>query len=111
VACLLSIGAFDLWFVPPYHTFDVHDAAYFLTFAVMLAVALIMSQLTSRIRGTSQCAEAEALVVPIRSSSRVTGIVTVKPDSPERQVSSADRLTVEAMVDFAGVTFERTVLA
>src|SRR5215207_1779611 len=50
LASLLSIAVFDFWFVPPYHTFDVHDKAYFLTFGVMLAVALAMSQLTARIR-------------------------------------------------------------
>ena len=50
LATVLSIAAFDLLFVPPYYTFNVHNAAYFLTFTVMLAVALIMSRLTSRIR-------------------------------------------------------------
>src|SRR5690349_632839 len=50
VACLASIAAFDFWFVPPYYTFGVHDAAYFLTFAVMLVVALAISELTARIR-------------------------------------------------------------
>src|SRR5215212_4314486 len=50
LASLLSIVAFDFWFVPPYHTLSVHDTAYVLTFGVMLAVALVMSQLTGRIR-------------------------------------------------------------
>src|SRR6478672_8773743 len=50
VACLSSIAVFDFWFVPPYHTFSVRDPAYVLTFVVMLAVALVMTQLTMRIR-------------------------------------------------------------
>src|SRR5690349_21765064 len=50
LATLLSIAAFDFVFVPPYYTFDVHNAAYFLTFGVMLGVALIMSRLTERLR-------------------------------------------------------------
>src|SRR6476620_1978138 len=50
VACLSSIAVFDFWFVPPYHTFSVRDPAYVLTFVVMLAVALVMPQLTMRIR-------------------------------------------------------------
>ena len=49
LASLLSIAAFDFGFVPPYRTFEVNDAAYFLTFGVMLAVALAMSQLTARV--------------------------------------------------------------
>lgn len=50
VASALSIAVFDFVFVPPYYTFAVHDSAYFLTFIVMLVVALIMSGLTARIR-------------------------------------------------------------
>jgi two-component system, OmpR family, sensor histidine kinase KdpD len=50
LASLLSIAAFDFGFVPPFNTFRVQNTAYFLTFAVMLAVALTMSQLTGRIR-------------------------------------------------------------
>ena len=47
---LLSIAAFDVAFVPPYFTFHVHDADYILTFAVMLAVATLMSRLTAKVR-------------------------------------------------------------
>ena len=54
LACVLSIAAFDFGFVPPYYTFNVHEAAYFLTFGVMLAVALVMSQLTTRIRSQAE---------------------------------------------------------
>ena len=43
VAALLSVGLFDLLFVPPYYTFAVSDVRYLFTFAVMLAVALAMS--------------------------------------------------------------------
>src|SRR6476660_2331638 len=50
LSSLLSIAAFDFAFVPPRYTFNVHDTAYYLTFGVMLAVALSMGQLTARIR-------------------------------------------------------------
>jgi two-component system sensor histidine kinase KdpD len=46
----LSILAFDFFFVPPYYRLSVHDTDYYLTFGVMLVVAVIMSGLTSRIR-------------------------------------------------------------
>jgi two-component system sensor histidine kinase KdpD len=58
LASLLSIAAFDFLFVPPYYTFDVHDGAYLLTFAVMLAVALTMTRLTGQI--LEHAAEAES---------------------------------------------------
>ena len=202
LACVLSIAAFDFGFVPPYYTFDVHEAAYFLTFGVMLAVALVMTQLTTRIRsqaeeakereqrtaarfalsrelamldsipaqiavaerhigqagggeaatvfgetrgessaphwpddgvfdsvavrvaaswvyengesagwGTTQCAEAEALVVPLKNSKGTIGIVTLKPESPERILSPAERRTVEALATQAATALERTLLA
>jgi two-component system sensor histidine kinase KdpD len=57
MASLLSIAAFDFLFVPPYYTFDVHDGAYLLTFAVMLVVALTMTRLTGQI--LEHAAEAE----------------------------------------------------
>ena len=50
VASVLGIAAFDFVFVPPYYTFNVHNAAYFLTFGVMLAVAVVMSRLTAQLR-------------------------------------------------------------
>ncbi|HET6576688.1 MAG TPA: DUF4118 domain-containing protein [Gemmatimonadales bacterium] len=50
LACVLAIAAFDYLFVPPYSTFDVHDADYLFTFGVMFVVALLMTGLTGRIR-------------------------------------------------------------
>jgi two-component system, OmpR family, sensor histidine kinase KdpD len=196
VASLLSIAAFDFGFVPPYYTFDVHNTAFFLTFAVMLAVALGMSRLTGRIReqaeealereqlagaqyglsrelagaetvpgqveivrrhiaqagrgealivlsragascpdlgvfdsvavrvaatwayehgesagwATSHCAEAEALAVPLRAPTRVTGIVVLRPDKPDGFLSPSRRRLVEALADQAATAFERSEL-
>ena len=50
LASLLSVAAFDLLFVPPQGTFAVSDAQYIVTFAVMLAVALLISTLGARLR-------------------------------------------------------------
>ena len=47
---VLSVAAFDVFFVSPYLTFAVSDAEYLVTFAVMLLVALIISALTVRLR-------------------------------------------------------------
>ena len=48
VASILSVGAYDFFFVPPYLTFAVSDIQYLLTFAVMLVVALTISGLAVR---------------------------------------------------------------
>jgi two-component system sensor histidine kinase KdpD len=54
LASILSVAAFDFFFVPPYFTFAVADKQYLVTFAVMLVVALVISGLTVRIRWLAQ---------------------------------------------------------
>jgi two-component system sensor histidine kinase KdpD len=56
LASVLSIAAFDFWFVRPFNTFAVSDARYVLTFGVMLVVAIVMSRLTARIRQQAEAA-------------------------------------------------------
>jgi two-component system sensor histidine kinase KdpD len=56
LASVLSVGAFDFFFVPPYLTFAVSDAEYLITFAVMLLVGLVISNLTLRIRSQAEVA-------------------------------------------------------
>jgi two-component system sensor histidine kinase KdpD len=51
---LLSVAAFDIFFVPPRGTFTVDDPQYLLTFAMMLAVGLIISGLTGRVRARAK---------------------------------------------------------
>jgi two-component system, OmpR family, sensor histidine kinase KdpD len=48
MASVLSVALFDFFFVPPRFTFAVAEASSLVTFAVMLAVALITAELTSR---------------------------------------------------------------
>jgi two-component system sensor histidine kinase KdpD len=50
LASILSVAAFDFFFVRPFYSFAVSDTQYFVTFAVMLVVALVISGLTVRIR-------------------------------------------------------------
>jgi two-component system sensor histidine kinase KdpD len=47
---LLSVAAFDFFFVPPYYTFAVSDIRYFVTFLVMFIVSFVISRLTLRVR-------------------------------------------------------------
>lgn len=49
LAAFVSVGLFDYFFVPPRLSFAVSDVQYLLTFAVMLAVALIIGQLTANL--------------------------------------------------------------
>ena len=45
LSSVLCVAAFDFMFVPPQGAFTVDDAQYLLTFAIMLAVALVISGL------------------------------------------------------------------
>ncbi len=198
LASVLSIAAFDYGFVPPFYTFNVHNTAFFLTFAVMLVVAMGMSELTGRIReqaeeaiegeqlaaaqytlsreladaaglqeqiaiatrhisqagqgetlillsdstgsadigrfdavdsvavrvaarmaleqgesagwGTSHGADAEALVVPLKSSVRVMGIVILYPQSSDDLLPLQRRRMIETLAEQAAVSFERAQL-
>ncbi|MBV8032876.1 MAG: sensor histidine kinase KdpD [Betaproteobacteria bacterium] len=47
---VIAVAAFDFFFVPPLLTFAVTDVQYLLTFGIMLAVGLLISDLTSRVR-------------------------------------------------------------
>ncbi len=56
VATLLSVGAFDFFFVPPFFTFAVSEFRFFLTFGVMFFVAHLITRLTLQIRDQAEAA-------------------------------------------------------
>jgi len=60
-ASLLGIGAFDYFFVLPAGTLHVDDPQYLLTFAMMLAVGLIVSHLTETVRARARAQAALAI--------------------------------------------------
>jgi two-component system sensor histidine kinase KdpD len=56
VASFLSVLAFDFFFVPPRFSFAVSDVQYLFTFAVMLAVGLVTSNLAVNLRSQAKVA-------------------------------------------------------
>jgi two-component system sensor histidine kinase KdpD len=50
LAATLSVAAYDFFFVPPRFTFAVSDTRHILTFAMMFAVGILLSELTVRVR-------------------------------------------------------------
>jgi two-component system sensor histidine kinase KdpD len=86
-AAFLSIALFDFFFVPPRFTFAVADLHYVLTFAVMLACALTISELSVRLRSYGEAArererrtaELYAMsheLVPTLSVAELVGVIT-----------------------------------
>jgi two-component system, OmpR family, sensor histidine kinase KdpD len=54
---VLGVAAFDYFFVPPYLTLAVTDTEYVLTFLGLLAVGLVISQLTALVREQAESAK------------------------------------------------------
>jgi two-component system sensor histidine kinase KdpD len=50
LAAVLSVASFDFFFVQPRFSFAVSDVQYLVTFGVMLAVGLLIGQLTAHLR-------------------------------------------------------------
>ncbi len=56
LAAVLAVVSFDFFFVPPPYTLNVSDARYFLTFAMMLVVGVVIGTLTLRLREQQRAA-------------------------------------------------------
>jgi two-component system sensor histidine kinase KdpD len=71
LAAVLSVAAFDFFFVPPHLTFAISDTEYLVTFAVMLVTGLVISTLTARLRQQAEAAgEREARTAALYAMSR-----------------------------------------
>jgi two-component system sensor histidine kinase KdpD len=56
LASFVGVGLFDFFFVPPRFSFAVSDVQYLVTFVVMLAVGLLIGQLTAGLKVQAQAA-------------------------------------------------------
>jgi two-component system sensor histidine kinase KdpD len=54
LAAVLSVAAFDFFFVPPYLTFAVTHTQYLITFGVMLLVSFLISTLAVRVKAQAE---------------------------------------------------------
>ncbi len=84
LAAFLSILAFDVVFVPPQFSLDVADLSYLVTFGTMLAVALLISGFTLRIREQAALArERERRTAALYALSRDLGATRSRADVVE----------------------------
>lgn len=63
LASILSVAAYDFFFVHPYLSFAVSDTQYLLTFAMMLTVALLISTLTTQVKEHAEAADQASMQV------------------------------------------------
>jgi two-component system, OmpR family, sensor histidine kinase KdpD len=99
VATVLSVAAFDFFFVRPYLTFAVSDAEYLVTFVVMLAVGLVISTLTVRLRQQATVARSR--------EQRITALYTM---SREFASTRGIKKVLRAAVQNINQTFDSQVV-
>ena len=95
---ILSVAAFDYFFVPPRLTLAVADTEYLLTFIGLLAVSLVISQLTAMVRGQAEAVQRRE-------------VETVELYELGRDLTVAANLdaVAEAAISHVGQTFSREV--
>ena len=94
LASLLSVLAFDFFFVPPFLTFAVSDVQYVFVFVVMFIVAITISTLTVRIQRQADAAsQRERRTAALYAMSREFASTS----SPERLVQVATEHISEVM--------------
>jgi two-component system sensor histidine kinase KdpD len=60
---------------------------------------------------TSHCAEAEAMLIPVRTATASLGVMALRPEPAGRQLTEEQRETVAALGAHASAVIERTMLA
>ena len=78
-ACILGVGCFDFFFVPPQFLFAISDIQYIFTFLLMVIVALVTSELAVKLRREVRFAKASAdrATALARVASDLSGAVTI----------------------------------
>ncbi len=97
-AALVSVVAFNFFFVPPRYTFEVADPQYLITFASLLIVGLAISTLASRVR--EQVEDARR---------RATQMATLYALSRDLAAAAGLEAIMQAVITHIGQTFDREV--
>ena len=98
VTSILGVAAFDYFFVPPHLTLAVSDTEYLLTFLGLLAVGLVISQLTAQARE-----QAEAV------QRREVQTVELYELGRDLTVAATLESVIQAAISHVGQTFSREV--
>jgi two-component system sensor histidine kinase KdpD len=136
LAAALSVAAYDFFFVPPRYTFAVSDTRHVLTFAMMFAVGITLSELTVRVRtqarearhresvtaalyalardlGAAADAGSVAASLAKRAADAFDGTVAVlvaDPDGALREVARSGEAVLDARIGASHVGRRRTAV-
>jgi two-component system, OmpR family, sensor histidine kinase KdpD len=86
-ASLISVLTFDFFLVPPLFTFAVSDTEYFITFVVMLLVAIVISTITGRLFAFANATRNRE--ARLRSFYRMSRTLSETPDQNEMMQAAA----------------------
>lgn len=86
-ASVISVLTFDFFLVPPLFTFVVSDTEYFITFLVMLIVAIVISTITGRLFAYANATRNRE--ARLRSFYRVSRTLSETPDQTEMLQAAA----------------------
>lgn len=103
---VLSVGAFDYFFVPPKLTFAVADWQYLVTFAIMLVVGLVISGLTTAVRASENERLRSALLASISHDLRTP--LAVISGASSSLVERGGRMEAEEQRALARSIFEQS---
>jgi two-component system sensor histidine kinase KdpD len=95
---ILGVAAFDFFFVPPHLTLAVSDTEYLLTFLGLLAVGIVISQLTAVVRGQAEAAQAREIQT-----------VALYELGRDLTVTAGLEAVTQTAIDHIGQTFSREV--
>lgn len=102
LAAALGVACYDFFFVPPFETFHVDDRRYLLTFAMMFAVGLAMSELAARLRRQERDALGrEERTAVLYALTRELAAMEVAGDIASRAARHASRVFSARTVLFA----------
>jgi len=103
LSAVLSVVSFNFFFVPPVHTFAIGDIQNGVTFAVMLAVALLLSSLTLRLKEHSRSAsERERNTAALYELSKVLAGTRSKTEMAENAVEK-----IQSLIDADSAVFRQ----
>ncbi len=95
---ILGVGAFDYFFVPPHLTLAIANTEYLLTFLGLLAVGLVISQLTAVVREQAEAAQ-----------HRETQTVALYELGRDLTVAGGLEAITQTVIDHISQTFSRDV--
>jgi len=116
LSAVLSVATFDVLFVPPPGTLDIHDLQYLLTFFILLAVALTISFLMQR--GRRQALEQARLSVQAETESNRGALLasishdlrtplSVLTGASSSLIEAGERMSAEERAELASAIYDR----